>query len=179
MKTNIAALLIPMFLLDACAARPHEIPKIEPGIYHPVAPFVNQKQSFYVREREKWLLPRITDASNSIVLFLLGIDNANGSTAFNIRHVMDESRTILRLPPFATYPVKQRYVFMTLFCWSSDKDDELEFFAEWADPINKLRYTDSYVFARHGSSWDFKKHGSAPPRYWTQTTRYFQRECPA
>jgi hypothetical protein len=179
MKTHIAALGSTILLLQACSAQPSRMPVIEQGIYHPVPPFVDLKQAIYVRERERWLLPRITEASDSIVLFLLDIDNPNGSTAFNVRHVMDESRAILRLPPLATSPAKGRYVFLTLFCWSSENEDQLEFLAEWADPVTKHRYTDSYIFVRHGSSWDFQKHGSAARRYWTQTTRYFQRECPA
>lgn len=179
MKTHIAALGFTILLLQACSAQPSSIPVIEQGIYHPLPPFVDLKQSIYVRERERWLLPRITDASNAIVLFLLDIDNPNGSTASNVRHVTDESRAILRLPPPATSPVKGRYVFLTLFCWSSDNKDQLGFFVEWGDPVTKLRYTDSYIFARQGSTWNFQKHGSAAPRYWTQTTRYFQRECPA
>jgi hypothetical protein len=178
MKIHIAALWLSTFLLQACAAQASKIPLIEQGIYHPAPPFVDLKQSIYVRERERWLLPRITDASDSIVRFLLDINNPNGSSAFNVRHVMDESRKILRLPPLATSPLKGRYVFRTLFCWSSDNRDQLGFLVEWADPTTKLRYTDSYVFARHGSSWDFQKHGSAAPRYWTQTIRYVQRECP-
>lgn len=178
MKIHIAALGLTTFLLQPCAAQASKIPMIEQGIYRPAPPFVDLKQSIYVRERERWMLPRITDASDSIVLFLLDIDHPNGSSAFNVRHVMDESRGILRLPPLATSPIKGRYVFMTLYCWSSDNEDQLGFVVEWGDPITKLRYTDSYIFARRGSSWDFQKHGSAAPRYWTQTKRYFQRECP-
>jgi hypothetical protein len=179
MKIHIAALAIAISLLQACSAQPSRIPVIEQGIYHPVPPFVELKRAIYVRERERRFLPQITDASDSIVQFFLDIDNPNGSTVFNVRHVMDGSGAILRLPPLATAPVKGRYVFMTLFCWSSDNEDQLEFLAEWADPATKLRYTDSYVFVRRGSSWDFHEHGSVAPRYWTQTTRYFQRECPA
>ncbi|MGZ4891561.1 MAG: hypothetical protein ACXV2B_04805, partial [Halobacteriota archaeon] len=62
---------------------------------------------------------------------------------------------------------------------SSTNENQLEFLVEWADPMTKLRYTDSYVFAKNGSSWYFQKHGSTAPRYWAQTERYFQRECPA
>jgi hypothetical protein len=178
MKTYLAALAITIFLLQACSAQTPKIPLIEQDIYHPVPPFVNQKQSIYVRERERWLLPRITDASNSIVLFLLDMDNAKGDTAADVRYVMDESHAVLRLPPAATFPSQDRYVFMTLYCWSSRNENQLGFLVEWADPITKARYTDSYVFVKNGSSWYFQKHGSVEPRYWEQTERYFQRECP-
>jgi hypothetical protein len=166
-------------LLQACSAQPSKVPVIEQSIYHSAPPFANLKQSIYVRERERRLLPRITDASNSIVLFLLDMTNAKGETAVDVRHVMDESRAVLRLPPVATPAGRGRYVFMTLYCWSSRDESQLEFLVEWADMIGNARYTDSYVFTKNGSSWYFEKHGRAAPRYWTQTERYFQRECPA
>ena len=179
MKTHFGSVAIAILLPQACPADATTLPVVEQGIYHPAPPLVDLKQSIYVRERERPLLQHITNASDAIIQFLMDLYNAKGNTTAGIRHVMNESGSVPRLPPFATSPVQSRFVFMRLYCWESDSEDQLKFLVEWADATTKTRYTDSYVFVRRESSWYFEKHGSVAPWYWTQTERYFQRECPA
>lgn len=178
MKTHLVSVAIAIFLTQACAISPTTRPLIEQGIYHPTPPLVDLKQRFYVRERERPLLPRITNASDFIVQFLLDINHPKMTTVADIRHVLDESRSILRLPPPASSG-RRRFVNMMLYCWESNNEDQLRFLVEWADVTTMARYTDSYVFVRRGSSWYFEKHGSVAPWYWTQVKPYFQRECRA
>ena len=178
MKTQLASLAIALFLTQACTTIATTRPRIEQGIYHPTPPFVDLKQRIYVRERERPLLPSITNASNSIIPFLTDMRNPQRNTA-GIRHVLNGSQAVLRLPPPATFSTQHRFVPMTLYCWESVHEDQLKFLVEWADVTTMARYTDSYVFVRRGSSWYFEKHGSVAPWHWMQVERYFQRECPA
>ena len=179
MKTHFVPLAMGLLLTQACTSGATPRPAIEQSIYRPAPPYVNLKQGMYVRERERPLLARITDASSAITEFLLDIHNAQGDTVTGIRHVAREAQPVLRLPPFATAPIQGRFVFMTLYCWQSEHEDQLTFLVEWADITTGARYTDSYVFTRRNASWYFDRHGSVAPWSWTQTERYFQRQCPA
>lgn len=158
-------------------APPATLPIVEQSIYQPAPPFVDLKQAIYVRERERPLLRRITGASDAIVAFLIDLHDRKKTPA-DIRHVLPGSRSILRMPPQATSG-QGRFVDVLLYCWTSDRDDQLTFLIEWADVTTNARYTDSYVFVRQGTSWYFEKHGSVQPWRWTKTERYFQRSCPA
>jgi hypothetical protein len=133
MKAHLVSVAIAIFLTQACTTNASKLPAIEQSIYHPVPPLVDLKQSIYVRERERPLLRNITNASEAIIRFLMDVRDAKG------------------------------FVFMTLYCWKSDNEDQLKFLVEWADVTTKARYTDSYVFARRGSSWYFEKHGGVAP----------------
>ena len=176
MKTYFIAAIIAIFSLQACTSGGVARPVIEQGIYHPTPPSVEIKQRIYVRERERPLLPRINDASDSIVQFLLDMHLPKKTAAADVRHVLDGSRSILRLPPPAT--LQGRYVGMMVYCWESESEDQLKFLVEWADVTTMARYTDSYVFVQRGSSWYFEKHGGVTPWHWTKVEPYFQRNCP-
>lgn len=178
MKSALIAGMLALMTTQACTSATVTRPAIEPGIYEAAAPFVDIKQSFYVRERERPLLADIAGASDAIVLFLIDMHNAGGS-APRIRQVEDGARGALRLPPSATRPAPGRYVDTALYCWESDHPGQLKVVIEWGDIVTKARYTDSYVFVRRGTSWYFARHGSYAPWHWTQTERYFQRACPA
>ena len=175
MKLHLSFAAAVIFLTQACTSNARTPPSIDQTIYRPAPPFVDLKQSIYVHERERPLLPLVTDASDSLIPFL--IDMYNGVAVADIRQVMDKSRSLLRLPPHATFG-HSRFVNTKVYCWTSDNEKQLEFLIEWADITTNARYTDSYVFIRHAGSWYFEKHGSVAPWRWTQTERYFQRECP-
>lgn len=179
MKTQLASVAIAIFLTQGCTTIGTTRPVIEQGIYRPKPPFVDLKQQIYVRERERLLLPRITNASNSIIQFILDMYNPKVKTVGDMWHVLTGSQAVLRLPPPATSSTQGRFVAMSLYCWESDNEDQLKFFVEWADIGTMARYTDSYVFVRRGSFWYFEKHGSVAPWHWTKAKGYFQRQCPA
>lgn len=179
MKTLFVMMAMDVVPVQASTSSAAAPPAIEQSIYRPVPQDVELKKAIYVRERERPLLARITEASSAITEFLLDIHNAQGDTVTGIRHVAREAQPALRLPPFATTPVRGRYVFMTVYCWQSEHEDQLTFLVEWADITTKARYTDSYIFTRRNGSWYFDKHGSVAPWSWTQTKRYFQPQCPA
>jgi len=177
MKALLATLAITISLLSlpACTSFATR-PLIEQSIYRPTPPAVAIKQRFYVRERERPLLPLIDSASNAIVQFLLDVSHPFKGKVADIRPVLEEARPLLRLPP-ARSMGKGRFVSMMVYCWESEGDDRLRFLVEWAD-LTRARYTDSYVFVRRGSSWYFEKHGATRPWHWTQEQLWFQRECP-
>lgn len=175
MKLHFAFTSAIILLTQACTSNAGSQPPIDQTIYHPAPPFVDLKQSIYVRERERPLLPLVTDASNSLIPFL--IDMHNGVAVSDIRQVMDESRSLLRVPPHATFG-QSRFVDTKVYCWTSNNEKQLKFLIEWGDITTNARYTDSYVFIRHANSWYFEKHGTMAPWSWKLTRRYFQRECP-
>ncbi|VXC71260.1 hypothetical protein [Massilia sp. 9I] len=169
------AIIIAILSLPACTSIA-AYPVIEQSIYRPLPLAVAVKQRFYVRERERPLLPTIESASNAIVRFLLDVSHPFKGAVADVRPVLEESRPLLRLPP-ARSMGPGRYVGMLVYCWESEGSDRLRFLVEWAD-VTRARYTDSYVFVRRGSSWYFEKHGAIEPWHWTQTQLWFQRECP-
>lgn len=177
MKFLFASAAIALLSIPAWAAPRAALPVIEQSIYQPAPPFVDLKQAIYVRERERPLLPRIAGASDAIVAFLIDMHDSKKSPT-SIRHVLPTSQSLLRMPPQATFG-QGRYVHAMLYCWTSDRDDQLAFLIEWADVTTKARYTDSYVFVRRDATWYFEKHGTIKPLRWTKTARYFQRACPA
>lgn len=178
MRLSAAALFLAV-LFRCTTAEAVTVPVIEQGIYRPAPPFVDLKQSIYVRERERPVLGLVTDASTSIVRYLLEVF---ASTVVHpgapMPHVLPDARAAMRLPPLVSTGGSGRYVAMTLYCWTSDADNQLSFLIEWADITTHARYTDSYVFERRGRTWYFAGHGNIRPWHWTQTERYFQRACP-
>lgn len=176
MKLHLTLAAIAIFLMQPYATNARTLPSIEQSIYQPTPPFVDLKQSIYVRESERRLLPLISSASDSIIPFLIDMHDSKKTVA-SIRQVIEQSRSMLRVPPQATFG-QGRFVDMMVYCWTSDNEDQLKFLIEWADLTTKARYTDSYVFIRHGGSWFFEKHGTVAPSRWTQTQRYFRRGCP-
>jgi hypothetical protein len=174
MKLHLSSIAAVIFI-QARTSGPRLPQSIDQTIYNPAPPFVDLKQSIYVHERERPLLPLVADASNSLVLFLMDI--TNDVAVANIRQVMDKSRSLLRLPPHATFG-DSRFVDAMVYCWTSDNPEQLEFLVEWGDITTNARYTDSYVFIRHAGSWYFAKHGTVAPWRWTKTQRYFRRACP-
>jgi len=171
MRVRLATSLLAICMTQACTTTRATVPAIEQGIYRPAPPLVDIKQAFYVRERERPLLPHITEASDAIAHFLIDMHNGTQPAA-------TEARSTLRLPPSATLPSAGRFVNATLYCWESDAANQLKFLVEWADVTTHARYTDSYVFVKRGTSWQAATHGSYAPWHWTQTERYFQRTCP-
>lgn len=177
MRLPTAALLFAL-LIPCRATGAEAVPAIEQDIYRPAAPFVDLKQSIYVRERERPVLSLVTDASTSIVRYLLEVFASTVQPDAPMPHVPAEARGTMRLPPFVSTGGAGRYVASTLYCWTSDGENRLSFLIEWADITTNARYTDSYVFEQRGQTWYFAGHGSIRPWHWTQTERYFQRACP-
>ncbi|WP_404531461.1 hypothetical protein [Massilia sp. TN1-12] len=177
MKPPAVALFLAV-LFRCTTAEAVTVPVIEQGIYRPAPPFVDLKQSIYVRERERPVLGMVTDASTSIVRYLLEVFASTLHAGAPMPHVLPEARAAMRLPPLVSTGGPGRYVAMTLYCWTSDPDTRLSFLIEWADITTNARYTDSYVFERRGGTWFFAGHGNIRPWHWTQTERYFQRACP-
>lgn len=179
MRTFIAIVILMAFISCPALTEAGKIPPIEAGIYTPDAPFETVKQSFYVRERERPLLSTILQADTSIAMFLIDLHQEVSTESIQaIRSVLPDASRELRRPPIATLEQSTRYYPASLYCWTSEREDQLEFFVDWADITTNARHTDSYVFVRRGTVWYFKEHGKDPPRQWTQTERYFQRACP-
>lgn len=166
-------------LSNIASASINNAPVIEQGIFKPAPPMESIKETFYVREVERPLLPQITAASNSIARFLIDTTTGPASRPHDAKRELRETVTVdPRPPPIASSDGKRRYVPSSVYCWKNDGKDHLKFLVEWGDITTSARYTDSYVFIRKGTTWSFEKHGNLPPYHWEQTAIYFQRPCP-
>ena len=86
-----SSFVLSTLLLSGCVSLTTQtvtIPRIEQSIYHPVAPFERTKRSFYVRERERSLLPLINAASTSIARFSNSLTNSTDNPDAPIESVL-------------------------------------------------------------------------------------------
>jgi hypothetical protein len=84
---NLALSAFATLVWNASLANAAPTPVIEQSIYVPVPPFENIKQSLYVREQERPLLPLITDASTSIAGFLIDVHASSSKPESSMPHV--------------------------------------------------------------------------------------------
>jgi hypothetical protein len=185
-RTTIASLclaLMTTLTLSACGLAPaaHPLSSSERNGVLIAQPYLATKRGIYVVDAERQHVASINSASDSIAEFALSLFSAPApaNDAALIRNIEPAARSILRFPPATRREPGLRYVHTVLFCWSQPDPDRLAFLMEWAAPTTPERYTDSYVFRRHGSRWLFERHGTTPPSAWLQAGRAGPRSCPA